>query len=402
MSFYGKSYRYPTPEHGEKEIGVDLDPKHPGVYIVGWWFGGTFHRLHTPHLKAHPEPAPLQEKLDAFAIERKLKPDTVRAAKEQRPGEQSSRTILGDASAWTGLLGDEKPVRQTDDAVTAGTPPEPVTALQCSDGENGGVQTFSPKSTAVTAVRCSKSAPALARCGVVVDAPSSVEEATAYIRQQLQVGVHTDNRIGVALVWMLEMSGQKVSPFIYDARQTFNVSERQLYTYLKGGRLLLSGEFAGLPDELKKKMVCGVFHLELLAPVAEKGVGVLRYFLEHNDPRAMTREELDLKVDLYMTKLLPEAEKEAAQKKAQEKAKEKSIGELRKALKPLADIPDEELVTAARRVGAARVFDNGLRMVAAAVDSQIAGEGTVTPEAVAQWRASLEAALAELGKIGQA
>ena len=164
----------------------------------------------------------------------------------------------------------------------------------------------------------------------------------------------------------------------------------------------MSGEFAGVPDELKQKMVCGVFHLELLAPVAEKGVGVLRYFLEHNDPRAMTREELDLKVDMYMTKLLPESEKLAAEKKAQDKAKEKSIGELRKALKPLAEIPDEELVTAARRVGAARVFNNGLRMVAAAVDSQVAGEGTVTPEVVAQWRNTLESMLAELGKIEQA
>lgn len=249
--------------------------------------------------------------------------------------------------------------------------------------------------TEVTAACRSKIPVALERVGLAVFKPTTIEAADAAIRESLAAGVRGECRIGLLLVWMLEMSDKKVSIFVEESKKTFNIAVRQIYTYLAGGRLLLSPEFANLPEELKKLLICDSQKLEMLAPVAKKSAGTLRFFLEHNDPRAMTREELAEKVHLYMTKLLSEADRAAAAKAVQGSAEAKAVTSIRHALKPLGAVEDTAMKAAVQRVGPARCFDAGLRLMAAAVDAQM-DAGPVDPATVDGWKTLLRDCLEEL------
>jgi hypothetical protein len=300
---------------------------------------------------------------------------------------------LGDASAWTGLLGDEKPRLQVDDAVTAGRMTEEVTAPRCSE----------PPSEELTAAEHAAKR-ALEMVGVVMRKPATAVEALAAGRAEIVSGNQCENRISVLIVWALELSGQKVSAFVKEKSRELAVVERQLYYYLAAGRLLLCPEFASLPDRLKVKAICGSKKMAVLWNVKQAHAGRLGEFLAKYDPRQMNCDEVAEAGWEYEQKMLTDEQLAAKNKRDARKAAEKGADLIRKALKPLGDVADEELTAAARRVGAARVFDHGLRLMAAAVDSQVeaADGGTVSAEAVAQWRAALEAGLAEVARIGQA
>ena len=67
----GKEYFYPTPNHGNRLIGV-AGPL-GGAYIVAWRKdSGSLCRVKSPHLPPMDDPAQLQQKLDAWAAARGL------------------------------------------------------------------------------------------------------------------------------------------------------------------------------------------------------------------------------------------------------------------------------------------------------------------------------------------
>ena len=73
-AFYGKVYVYPTPSHGDRPLGV-IEGLIRGIYLVAWSTErGGLHRVKTPLLPPGPDPARLQERLDAWAAERGLRP----------------------------------------------------------------------------------------------------------------------------------------------------------------------------------------------------------------------------------------------------------------------------------------------------------------------------------------
>ncbi len=74
--FYGKTYLYPTPNAGDRTIGVTRGLG-DNIWIVAYIspVTGGRHRIKSPHLRPDSDPVRLQRALERFAADHNLRCD---------------------------------------------------------------------------------------------------------------------------------------------------------------------------------------------------------------------------------------------------------------------------------------------------------------------------------------
>lgn len=189
----------------------------------------------------------------------------------------------------------------------------------------------------------------------------------------------------------LEMTTVK---FIKMAKEKIYLSDRQCYNYLAAAKLFHSEDFLNLSMEHKAKCLTGVKKAEQLHRLLDMGKNTLRAFLEKHDPSKMTDEMVEERVNAFRFNLLSDDARKALAEKNAVKDEAKALETFKGALN-VTGMQQEQMVTAARKVGAEKCFMAGLMMMGAAVDTGKETPKSIAPDTWLSWIEMIEAGLAE-------
>ena len=243
---------------------------------------------------------------------------------------------------------------------------------------------------------CSSIQTLLKRDGVTLNKPDTTADAKCRLTVTLQVGMRADLQTALLMVWGLELSGEKTTPWVTQTAEDLHIGERQVYTYLRAGRLLLSDDFAALPRAAQERLMCGSEKLQILARLLDTGRGNLVCLLEHNDPREINCQQVEDLVKQYLQKLLPPVEPDADE--AAEVIEKKMFAQAREALKAVGAIPESKLQDMAKRNGPVTCTNQGIRLAAGGLlaMSSLRPEDTVL---ALDWKETLQEMLEKLSAL---